>query len=53
MVSRRSRAAAYAARDIDYGDGEAFTPLYGVCGVKVWIFKGEILGHDPMAQDRA
>jgi small subunit ribosomal protein S3 len=23
-----------------------------VCGVKVWIFKGEILGHDPMAQDR-
>jgi len=20
--------------------------------VKVWIFKGEILGHDPMAQDR-
>jgi small subunit ribosomal protein S3 len=25
---------------------------YGVCGVKVWIFKGEILGHDPMAQDR-
>ena len=25
---------------------------YGVCGVKVWIFKGEILGHDPTAQDR-
>ena len=25
---------------------------YGVCGVKCWIFKGEILGHDPMAQDR-
>jgi small subunit ribosomal protein S3 len=23
-----------------------------VCGVKVWIFKGEILGHDPMSQDR-
>ncbi len=25
---------------------------YGTCGVKVWVFKGEILAHDPMAQDR-
>jgi small subunit ribosomal protein S3 len=25
---------------------------YGTCGIKVWIFKGEILEHDPMAQDR-
>jgi small subunit ribosomal protein S3 len=24
----------------------------GTCGVKVWIFKGEILEHDPMAQDK-
>jgi small subunit ribosomal protein S3 len=32
-------------------EAEAHT-AYGVCGVKVWIFKGEILGHDPMAQDR-
>jgi small subunit ribosomal protein S3 len=23
-----------------------------VCGVKVWVFKGEILAHDPMAQDK-
>jgi small subunit ribosomal protein S3 len=23
-----------------------------VIGVKVWIFKGEILDHDPMAQER-
>ena len=29
----------------------AFT-TYGTCGIKVWIFKGEILEHDPMAQDR-
>jgi ribosomal protein L22 len=29
----------------------AFT-TYGTCGVKVWIFKGEILEHDPMAQDK-
>ena len=25
---------------------------YGTCGVKVWVFKGEIMAHDPMAQDR-
>ena len=25
---------------------------YGTCGVKVWIFKGEILEQDPMAQDK-
>jgi small subunit ribosomal protein S3 len=25
---------------------------YGTNGVKVWIFKGEILEHDPMAQDK-
>jgi len=29
--------------DIDYGVGEAFT-TYGVIGVKVWIFKGEVIG---------
>ena len=23
-----------------------------IIGIKVWVFKGEILGHDPMAQDR-
>src|SRR5207244_1152286 len=30
------------------------TPLttYGTCGVKVWIFKGEIMEHDSMAQDK-
>ena len=25
---------------------------YGICGVKVWIFKGEILEHDPMASEK-
>ena len=30
---------------------EALT-AYGIIGIKVWIFKGEILGHDPMATDR-
>ena len=37
--------------DIDYGVATAKT-TYGTCGVKVWIFKGEILTHDPQAQDR-
>ncbi|WP_416907303.1 MAG: 30S ribosomal protein S3 [Polymorphobacter sp.] len=37
--------------NVDYAEAQAHT-AYGVCGVKVWIFKGEILGHDPMAQDR-
>ena len=30
--------------DIDYGFAEALT-TYGIIGVKVWIFKGEVLGH--------
>jgi small subunit ribosomal protein S3 len=25
---------------------------YGTCGVKVWVFKGEVMAHDPMAQDK-
>jgi small subunit ribosomal protein S3 len=37
--------------DIDYGEATAKT-TYGTCGVKVWVFKGEILAHDPMAQDK-
>ena len=37
--------------DIDYGEITANT-TYGTCGIKVWIFKGEIMAHDPMAQDK-
>ena len=37
--------------DIDYGTATAHT-AYGTCGIKVWIFKGEILEHDPMASER-
>jgi small subunit ribosomal protein S3 len=33
--------------DIDYGLAEART-TYGVIGVKVWIFKGEILKQEPV-----
>ena len=39
------------SENIDYAEAEALT-AYGIIGIKCWIFKGEILGHDPMAQDR-
>ena len=49
---REGRVPLHTLRaDIDYGTATAFT-TYGTCGVKVWIFKGEILEHDPMAQDK-
>ena len=49
---REGRVPLHTLRaDIDYGVGTAFT-TYGTCGIKVWIFKGEILEHDPMAQER-
>ena len=49
---REGRVPLHTLRaDIDYGVCTAKT-TYGTCGVKVWIFKGEILAHDPMAQDR-
>jgi small subunit ribosomal protein S3 len=37
--------------DIDYGTAEALT-TYGIIGIKVWIYKGEIMEHDPMARDK-
>lgn len=37
--------------DIDYGTSTAET-TYGNCGVKVWVYRGEILAHDPMAVDK-
>lgn len=49
---REGRVPLHTLRaDIDYGLAEAHT-TYGVCGVKVWVFKGEIMAHDPMAQDK-
>ena len=49
---REGRVPLHTLRaDIDYGVGTAFT-TYGTCGIKVWIFKGEILEHDPMAQEK-
>jgi small subunit ribosomal protein S3 len=49
---REGRVPLHTLRaDIDYGFATAFT-AYGTTGIKVWIFKGEILEHDPMAQER-
>jgi len=49
---REGRVPLHTLRaDIDYGVATAVT-AYGTCGLKVWIFKGEILEHDPMASER-
>ncbi len=37
--------------DIDYATAEADT-TYGICGIKVWINKGEILSKDPYASEK-
>tara|TARA_Y100000588_G_C13853974_1_gene753195 strand:- start:36 stop:713 length:678 start_codon:yes stop_codon:yes gene_type:complete len=37
--------------DIDYATAEAET-TYGICGIKVWINKGEILGKDPLGSEK-
>ena len=49
---REGRVPLHTLRaDIDYAHSEAMT-AYGIIGVKVWIFKGEIMEHDPAARDR-
>jgi small subunit ribosomal protein S3 len=49
---REGRVPLHTLRaDIDYAVHEAQT-AYGIIGVKVWIFKGEIMEHDPQAHDR-
>ena len=50
--TREGRVPLHTLRaDIDYATVEAKT-AYGIIGVKVWIYKGEILEHDPSAHDR-
>ncbi len=40
---REGRVPLHTLRaDIDYGESTGFT-TYGACGIKVWIFKGEVL----------
>ncbi|MEZ5982820.1 MAG: 30S ribosomal protein S3 [Parvularculaceae bacterium] len=49
---REGRVPLHTLRaDIDYGVATART-TYGAIGVKVWIFKGEIMEHDPLAQEK-
>ncbi len=49
---REGRVPLHTLRaDIDYGEATAKT-TYGTCGVKVWVYKGDIMEHDPMAQDK-
>ncbi|HUZ90597.1 MAG TPA: 30S ribosomal protein S3 [Methylocella sp.] len=49
---REGRVPLHTLRaDVDYGTATAFTTM-GTCGVKVWIFKGEIMEHDPMAHEK-
>jgi small subunit ribosomal protein S3 len=49
---REGRVPLHTLRaDVDFGTATAKT-TYGTCGVKVWVFKGEVMAHDPMAQDK-
>ena len=49
---REGRVPLHTLRaDVDYGEATALT-TYGTCGVKVWVYKGDIMAHDPMAQDK-
>ena len=50
---REGRVPLHTLRaDIDYGFAEALT-TYGIIGVKVWLYKGDIMAHDPMGRDKA
>ncbi|WP_265564191.1 30S ribosomal protein S3 [Sphingomicrobium arenosum] len=49
---REGRVPLHTLRgNVDYAEAQAHT-AYGVCGIKCWVFKGEILGHDPLAQEK-
>jgi len=48
---REGRVPLHTLRaDVDYACVPAFT-TYGVTGIKVWVFKGEIMEHNPMAHE--
>ncbi len=49
---REGRVPLHTLRaDLDYGFSEALT-TYGIIGVKVWIYKGDVMAHDPGARDK-
>ena len=49
---REGRVPLHTLRaEVDYATASAHT-TYGVCGIKIWIYKGEIMAHDPMAVEK-
>ncbi len=49
---REGRVPLHTLRaDLDYGTAEGLT-TYGIIGVKVWIYRGDIMENDPMARDK-
>ncbi len=49
---REGRVPLHTLRaDLDYGFAEALT-TYGIIGVKCWLYKGDVMEHDPMARDK-
>ena len=52
-VSHEGRVPLHTLRaDIDYATAEALT-TYGILGIKVWIFKGEVIGQQEEANQQA
>ena len=51
MVPRGSGPLHTLRADIDYGNAEART-TFGRIGVKVWIYKGEILPYKQVGEDK-
>ena len=49
---REGRVPLHTLRsDVDYGVASAHT-TYGICGIKVWIYLGDIMEHNPLAKDK-
>lgn len=49
---REGRVPLHTLRaDLDYGFAEALT-TFGIIGVKVWLYKGDIMAHDPLGRDK-
>jgi small subunit ribosomal protein S3 len=49
---REGRVPLHTFRaDMDYGTSEGLT-TYGIIGIKVWLYKGDIMEHDPMGHDK-
>ncbi len=49
---REGRVPLHTLRgDVDFAKARAETTM-GICGVKVWIYKGDIMEHDPLASEK-